>query len=113
MTVKGMNINRFAENAPALIAVCSNADEKNKKRHVMEFVPFDLGGLTSHLVLAAEAAGLSTCILGWRDEPKIRECLSLPEDVSIPVLVAIGYKTEGYETRKKARRVPTESIEYR
>lgn len=113
MSIKGININKFVTDVPALIVVCSNEDERNKGKSVKEFVPFDLGGLTSHLVLAAEVAGLSTCILGWRDTEKVKKVLSLPEDTSIPVIVAIGYEKEGYEVRKKVRKPVSDCIEYR
>lgn len=112
MSFKGININKFVTDVPALIVVCSNEEEKNKEKSVKELVPFDLGGLTSHLVLAAETAGLATCILGWRDEAKVREVLSLPDDTSIPVIVAIGYAKEGYEIRKKVRKQPSSVIEF-
>ena len=60
--------------------------------------------MTAHLVLAADAAGLSTCILGWRSEKKLREILGLSEKVRIPHIVAVGYAAEGYEIREKKRK---------
>lgn len=67
------------------------------------FAPYDVGEFTAHLVLAAETAGLNTCILGWHDESGLKELLSLPENQSVPYVVALGYAAKGYETRAKTR----------
>ena len=72
-----------------------------------DFTPGDLGIVTAHLVLAADAAGVSSCILGWRDEKKLRAALSLPEGTRIPYVVALGYAKEGDPVRPKKRK-PTE-----
>ena len=69
-----------------------------------EFVRNDLGILTAHLVLAAEAAGVGSCILGWRDEEKIREILGLGKNVLIPEIVALGYPAQDYPVREKKRK---------
>ena len=41
---------------------------------------FDSGLAMSNLVLAAEAEGLSTCIVGWFNEGAIRGLLNIPKD---------------------------------
>ena len=106
--MQGMGMNKFASDAGALVAVCagrSNASAKAGGKMVgTDFTANDLGILTAHLVLAAEAAGLASCILGWRSEKKLCAALSLPEKTYIPVVVALGYCADGYAIREKKRK---------
>ncbi len=111
--VQDLGMNKFASDAPAFIAVVegkSNLSAKVGSRFKnTDFMHNDIGILTAHLVLAADAAGLGTCILGWRNEKKLREILSLDDKTRIPHVVAVGYPAEGYETREKKRK-PLEEI---
>lgn len=109
-TLQHLGMNKFASDAPVLVAIASNADKGPKAKMTSEFVQHDLGVLTAHLVLAAESAGLSTCILGWRKEDEVRKILSLPKDTSVPVVIALGYAADGYETRAKSRKKVEEVV---
>ncbi len=106
--VQPMGMNKFAGKAQALIVVAQ--DKSGGIMRVGEvvkdnpYVKNDLGILTAHLILAAEAAGLGTCILGGRDEDKLRALLGFKKDVHIPHVVAVGYPAEGYEVRPKKRK---------
>ena len=40
-----------------------------------DYAQMDLGILAAHITLAAHAEGLGSCILGWFNEPKMRELL--------------------------------------
>ncbi len=106
--VQPMGMNQFASDAKALIVVA-----EDKSGGIMKFgsifkentyIKNDLGILTAHLVLAAEAAGLGTCILGARDEKKLRELLGFKKERHIPHVIAVGYPKEGYELREKKRK---------
>ena len=112
--LQDMGMNKFASDAPALVAITeskgnltASAGAKIKDN---DFTHNDIGILTAHLVLAAEAAGLQSCILGWRNEKKICEALSLPKGTRIPEVVALGYATEGYEVRPKKRKDKKETL---
>ena len=116
-TAKGLQdlgMNKFASDAPALIAIAegkSNLTAKVGSRFKdNDFLHDDIGILTAHLVIAAEAAGLSTCILGWRSENKLRTALSLGKDVRIPLVIAVGYPEDGYEIRPKKRKNPEQTL---
>ncbi len=106
--LQGLGMNKFASDAPVLIAVCAGEGKLSTKVASLfsgdSFTPNDLGILTAHLVLAAEAAGLSTCILGWRNEKKLAEVLGLAKKASVPHVIAVGYAEEGYEVREKKRK---------
>ena len=105
--VQPMGMNRFASDANALIVVAEDGGGVMQVGPVLRENPYvknDLGILTAHLVLAAEAAGLGTCILGARDENRLRELLGFKKDRHIPHVVAVGYPKEGYEIREKKRK---------
>ena len=106
--VQGLGMNKFVSNAPVLIAVLegkSNIAAKTGGRFGdSDFLHNDIGILTAHLVLAAEAAGLGSCIIGWRNEKSIRAILELDEKARIPHVIALGYPPEGYEIRQKKRK---------
>ncbi len=103
-----LGMNKFASKASA--AVCVVASKGNFFTQVgsvfkeNEFVRNDLGILTAHLVLAAEAAGVGSCILGWRDEEKLRNLLGLGKEAVVPEVVVLGYPAEGYPVREKKRK---------
>ncbi len=112
--VQPMGMNKFASDAKALIVV-----SEDKSGGIMKigaafrenpYIRNDLGILTAHLIVAAEAAGLGTCILGARDENKLRELLGFKKEMHIPHVVAVGYPKEGYEIRKKARKPLNETF---
>ena len=106
--LQGMGMNKFASKAGALVAVCEGASNLTArlggKLKGTDFTANDLGILTAHLVLAAEGAGLASCILGWRDEDKLRAALGIREKVRIPVVVALGYAEAGDPIRPKKRK---------
>ena len=106
--LQGLGMNKFASNAPVLVAVVegkSNVSAKlGGKFKDNDFTANDLGILTAHLVLAAESAGLGSCILGWRNEKELQTLLGVGKNVRIPHVVALGYPPEGYETRPKKRK---------
>lgn len=108
-----LGMNKFASKAAALVAIAEDKGNFTgrvaEKMSKNEFVKNDLGILTAHLVLAAEAAGVGSCILGWRDEAELRTVLGVEEHYAIPVVVALGYPAEGYEVRPKKRR-PLEEV---
>ncbi len=106
--LQGMGMNKFASDAGALVAVCEGRSNLTAKLGARmkdtDFTANDLGILTAHLVLAADAAGLASCILGWRNEDKLRGVLSIREKVRIPVVVALGYAKEDDPVRPKQRK---------
>lgn len=68
------------------------------------FIDIDIGILTAHLVLAAEANGIQSCIVGLRDEKGIAAFLGRPQGTRFPLVIALGHRAEGYAVREKNRR---------
>ena len=106
--LQGLGMNKFASDAGALVAVCEGKSNLTAKlggrMKNTDFTANDLGILTAHLVIAAEAAGVSSCILGSRNEEKLREALGIRDPVRIPVVVALGYAKAGDPVRPKNRK---------
>ena len=70
----------------------------------------DLGIVAAHIVLAAEAEGLSTCIVGWFDENKVKELLHIPSSKRVWLDIVIGYGTQ--PLRKKSRKSIDKILSY-
>lgn len=84
----------FINNAPALIAVCSDleAAERAVGRRGREVVArLDAGAAAGYLTLAAPALGLGVCIVTSWTESAVQEILELPPHIRPEVLVAIGH----------------------
>lgn len=103
---EGMGINRFAGQAPVIIAVVLEKMNitarigsmlKNKDYSMM-----DLGMAVEHFCLKAAEEGLGTCILGWFDERKAAAALNVPKGKRIPLLITLGHP-DG-PTREKIRK---------
>ena len=112
--LQGLGMNKFASDAGALVAVSSGRSNLTAKlggrMKGTDFTANDLGILTAHLVLAADAAGLSSCILGWRNEDRLCEVLGVGKETHIPVVVALGYAKEDDPIRPKKRKPCEETL---
>jgi nitroreductase len=71
----------------------------------------DIGIATAHFCLQATAEGLSTCIIGWFDEKKIKELLKIPKPLRLELIILVGYPPTK-EIRNKKRKETTEILSY-
>ena len=62
-----------------------------EKALASRYVEFDSGLAVSNMTLAAYSHGVASCILGSADEKKLREMLSILDDMEISCAVAFGY----------------------
>lgn len=60
-------------------------------------------------MLSAEEEGLSTCILGWFDENKIKELLAIDKSKRVRLVIATGYASPEDKLRDKKRK-PLEKL---
>lgn len=102
---KLLGINNFTMQAPVHIIVIEEKENFTaamgnmiKKMH---FSHFDIGIALSHLVLAAQAEGLGSCILGWINEKKIREILNISSSKRVLFDVLIGYSEDTLREKKR------------
>ncbi len=106
--------NSFLNGAKAFIAVVEKQatlkTEVQSKFDRNRFVKYDVGELIAYLTLTAESLGVSSCIIGWMQEEKLKEILGLSENELCRVVIALGYSD--IETRKKVRKDKEEIIKY-
>ena len=108
----GMGMNKFASQAPVLIVVSEMPYVKSAalgaKVKNNDYRSIDIGIAAAYLTAEATAQGLSTCILGWLDDEKIREICAL--DHPVRLVITLGYAKEGDKLREKKRKDAGELI---
>ncbi|NLX93315.1 MAG: NAD(P)H nitroreductase [Clostridiales bacterium] len=102
-----MGMNKFTDNCPAFVII---AEEKatlsarvGGKVKNQDYAPIDIGLATAQLCLAATDQGLSTCIMGWFNESKLKELLDISKEKRIRLVIAVGYAVDE-ELRQKSRK---------
>lgn len=109
---QGMGMNKFASQAPVLLVISEEAYVKSAalgaKVKGNDYRSIDIGIVTAYLTAEATAQGLSTCILGWLDDEKIREICGLSSPVRL--VITLGYAKEGDPLRNKKRKAMTELV---
>lgn len=93
---------KACKDAPYVIVLCAHFRESGVKNG-LEYFMFDSGLAMSNLVLAAEAEGLSTCIVGWFDEGAIRAVLNIPKEFAVVAFTPLGYADENKRPRKRKK----------
>ena len=106
LACRGMGLNKFAVQAPVTIVVSEMPYVKSAAMGARvknnDYRSIDIGIVTAYLTAEATAQGLSTCILGWLDDGKIREICAL--DHPVRLVITLGYAKEGDPLRRKVRR---------
>ena len=103
---QGMGMNKFADQAPVLIVISeapyTKAAALGAKVKGNDYRSIDIGIATAYLTAEADTQGLSTCILGWLDDEKIRGICGLQSPVRL--VITLGYAAEGDALRAKKRK---------
>lgn len=106
LACRGMGMNKFAVQAPVLIVVSEEPYVKSAamgaKVKNNDYRSIDIGIATAYLTAEATAQGLSTCILGWFDDDKLREVCGLKYPARL--VITLGYAKEGDPLRLKKRK---------
>lgn len=109
-------MNKFAGKATAFVVAIEGKQNLTAKvgesLKNQKFSGIDLGLSVAHLVLAAEALGLSSCILGWFNERKLKMLLGIPKTRRIRLVVALGYAMADDVLRDKQRKKFDEVISF-
>ena len=115
LATRGMGMNKFATQAPITLVISEMPYVKSAamgaKVKGNDYRSIDIGIVTAYLTAEATAQGLSTCILGWLDDAKVREICDLKHPVRL--VITLGYAKEGDPLRKKVRKDPEELVSYR
>ena len=108
----GLGMNKFAVQAPVLLVISEMPYNKTAamgaKVKGNDYRSIDIGIAVAYLTSEATAQGLSTCILGWLDDSKIRSLCGL--EYPVRLVITLGYAKEGDPLRKKVRKNLTELV---
>ncbi len=102
---QGMGMNKFASQAPVLIVVSEMPYVKSAavgaKVKGNDYRSIDIGIAAAYLTAEATAQGLSTCILGWLSDEKIRQICDLKHPVRL--VITLGYAADETIRPKKRK----------
>lgn len=108
----GLGMNKFAADAPILIVVSEAPYNKTAamgaKVKGNDYRSIDIGIATAYLTAEATSQGLSTCILGWLNDAKIRKICSL--DSPVRLVITLGYASADERLRTKKRKCIDELV---
>ena len=111
----GMGMNKFATQAPVAIVISEQPYVKSAavgaKLKKNDYRSIDIGIAVAYLTAAATEQGLSTCILGWLDDAKIRGICGLEQPARL--VVTLGYAKAGDTLRAKKRKNLETLVEYK
>jgi nitroreductase len=105
-------MNKFATDAPVLLVisekpyVASAALGAKVKKN--DYRSIDIGILSAYITAAAADLGLSSCILGWFDDPEIRRICNL--DGTVHLVITLGYPRSDDKLRTKKRKDMNELV---
>lgn len=100
-------MNKWAGEVPAYAVVTETASNMSAKlgsavKH-QDYSSVDIGISAAHFVLEAQELGLSTCIVGWFDEKRLKELLGIEND-RVRLVLAVGYAKDDDVQRNKMRK---------
>ncbi len=108
----GMGMNKFADEAPVIIVVSENDYNKTaaigSKLKKNDYRSIDIGLAVAYLTAEATAQGLSTCILGWFDDEKLRNLCDIKHPVRL--VITVGYAKDDDKLRPKKRKLFDELV---
>jgi len=99
------NNQKFLETAGAIIVACSGSDYIMRCGQAIG--PIDISIALEHIALQATYLGLATCWIGSFYPEKVRAVLSIPDDVAVVELMALGYPAD---KATEPKREPLENI---
>ena len=109
-----MGMNKFAAQVPVLLVIseepyCKSAavGAKVKKN---DYRSIDIGIVAAYITAEAQTQGLSTCILGWLSDEKLRKLCGV--DHPVRLVITLGYAKEGDPLRTKKRKDLSELVSY-
>ena len=111
----GMGMNKFAPQAPVQLVISEMPYVKSAalgaKLKKNDYRSIDIGIVTAYITAEAAAQGLSTCILGWLDDGKIRDLCGL--DYPVRLVITLGYASDEDKLRTKKRKELSALVAYK
>ncbi len=107
----------WGSKVPAFIVICEDkatlmpgVGERYGSQH---FAQMDIGMAAMALCYEATSIGLGTCMIGTMSQSKLHAAFGIPEDVTIRLIITVGYPAqEGVPPRRKDRKNLTEIVSY-
>ncbi len=104
-SARALGMNHFTKQAPVHLVLVE--EKVNLSSGVggwikqKDYAQMDLGIVAAHIILAAKAEGLGSCILGWFNENAMRELLSIPQNKRVWLDIVIGYSAQPVRPKKR------------
>jgi nitroreductase len=102
-----LEINGFAFKAPVLVLMVSERQKVFAKFAGIvkkkNFSLMDIGIAAEHFCLQAAEEGLGTCMLGWFNEKKVKNILSIPRAKRVELMITAGYSVDDNVPAKKRK----------
>lgn len=111
---EGLGMNKFASEAPVMLVISEmpyvrSAAAGAKLKH-NDYRSIDIGILSAYITAEATAQGLSTCILGWLDDAKLRAICGVSGQVRL--VITLGYAKDSDKLRAKKRKEMCELVSF-
>lgn len=111
--VTELGANKFAKEVPAFLVISESAYSKTaamgaRVKH-NDFRSIDIGILAAYLTAEAYTQGLSTCIIGWLNDEKLRKICNVDQPVRL--VIALGYASDDDSLRDKKRKDLSELVD--
>lgn len=110
-----LGVNKFAAGASHLVVISEENYNMSaaigSKVKDQDYRSIDIGIVAAHMTLAAADKGLSTCIIGWFEEKKLKALLGIKNRIRL--VIAIGYPSEDCAIREKKRKAMDEIAEFK
>lgn len=106
-SARALGMNHFTKQAPVHLVLVE--EKVNLSSGVggwvkqKDYAQMDLGVIAAHIILAAHAEGLGSCILGWFNESSIREILSIPDSKRVWLDITIGYSSQPLRVKNRKK----------
>lgn len=108
-----MGANKFAGDAPVMLVISEEPYNKSaavaSKVMKNDFRSIDIGIVTAFITAEATAQGLSTCILGWLSDEKIKKICDI--NGTVRLVICLGYAADNDKLRDKKRKDMGELVE--
>jgi len=101
--VQSLGMNKFASKVPVFFVVTQKREKFLPKTadifKRVDYAAIDIGIFVAHIVLAATAIGLSSCIIGWFNAKAIRKIINTKNKIRL--IIALGYGNKPITDKKR------------
>ena len=104
---KIIKFNHFVFKAPVLILIVSQRQKISARFGGIvkrkNFSQMDIAIAAEHFCLQAAQEDLGTCMLGWFNEKKVKEILSIPRTKRVELMISMGISADSVIAAKKRK----------